>query len=272
MRTRSRLFLPVALLLALAAGGCDERRETRNFAWQGELGGDGWLRVRNLNGPVHVVRSPDARATIGVVVTGTRLGGLELLDDADADGMTLCLVRGAGDDCDSTRPRSRGLNRLVRRVLGLGDGTYTATYTIYAPRDARVDVATVNGAVTVESAAREFRVKTVNGPVRITAIGEVFKAESVNGAVHAAIDLVGRHGTVELSTVNGSINAEMPASLGIDVSMKTVNGRVHTDFGAENVPPGRAVHAKNLSVIVGGGDHRVSLETVNGSATLKKRG
>ena len=271
MRIRFRRFIPLALGVALVAGGCDERRETRNFAWQGDLDGERWVRVRNLNGPVNVVRSPDARATIGVVVTGTGIGRLELLDDEDANGITVCLVRG-GSDCDQSQASRRTLNRLFRRVLGLGDGNYSATYTLYVPSDARVDVATVNGAVTVESAAREFRVKTVNGAVRITAIGEKVKAESVNGQVTAAIDLVGTYGAIDLSTVNGSVTAELPSSLGANVSLKTVNGRVQTDFESD-VGPGGPRRAKSLDLVIGGGGgHRVSLRTVNGSATLKKRG
>ena len=270
MRTRSTALLSLSLMLAL--GGCVEHdmRETRNFAWQGELPGDRWIRVRNLNGPVKVVRSPDGRATIGVVVTGSRLRDLQLFQEADGDGVTTCIVRGERDGCNVRHRRSSGVAQLLRRIAGIGDGSYSASYTVYAPADARVDIGTVNGAVTVESAAREFRVKTVNGAVRLTAIGEAFHAESVNGSVSAELDLVGKGGAVELSTVNGSVEAELPASLGADVSMQTVNGKVRSEF----LDPNSAVpgSAKRLNAVVGDGGHRVSLRTVNGTATLKKRG
>jgi len=265
-------FAVVALVSSLALAGCDQPhgRETRNFAWQGDLSGARWLRVRNLNGPVKVVRSPDARATIGVVVTGSRLGDLQLFQEEDEDGLTTCVVRGEGASCDAGHRGRGGLVRLLRRIAGIGDGDYSASYTVYVPVDARVDVGTVNGAVTVESQAREVRVKTVNGAVRMTAVGEAFYAESVNGSVSAELDLLGQHGAVELSTVNGSVEAELPASLGADVSMHTVNGKVRSDFLA----PGTQVQgsAKQLSTVVGDGGHRVSLRTINGTATLKKRG
>lgn len=268
MRIRSTALLPLALALTL--GGCEqrERRETRHFAWQGDLSGERWIRVRNMNGPVKVVRSPDGRATIGVEVKGSRLRDLELLQQVDGDGLTACLVRDERD-CNQRGRGSSAVKRILRRVLGVGDGSYSASYTIYAPADARVDIGTVNGGVTIESAAREFRVKTVNGAVNLTAIGESFHAESVNGSVTAAIDLVGPHGSIELSTVNGSVTAELPASLSADVSLKTVNGKVRSDFA---MPVNSSGPLRALNGVIGGGIHRVSLKTVNGSATLKKRG
>ncbi len=271
MRIRSNVLVPLALVVAL--GGCDHptARETRNFAWQGDLSGERWIRVRNLNGPVKVVRSPDARVTIGVVAKGTRLRDLELVREVDGNGVTACVARDGSTDCEPRGDQRLGLNRVIRRLLGQSDGSYSAEFTVYLPQDARIDITTVNGAIDIESAGREFRVKSVNGPVRLTAIGEAFHAETVNGSVTATLDLVGAHGAVELSTVNGSVTAEMPSSLSADVSLKTVNGRVSSDFLAP--VEGRAgARAKSLDGVVGTASHRVSLKTVNGSASLRTRG
>jgi DUF4097 and DUF4098 domain-containing protein YvlB len=74
-------------------------------------------------------------------------------------------------------------------------------------------------------------------------------------------------GDLEYSTVNGSIEIEVPASLDADVDMRTVNGSLSADFPI--TLEGR-VNPRRIRATIGKGGRRIRLETVNGSVELKK--
>lgn len=259
---RARL-LPLLLAAALVACGPDAP-PTVHFAWQGSVGEAGWVRVRNINGRVQVLRSPDARVTVGATV---RTGGRQprWVRDSSAAGVTLCVTFDGGDDCSRLSPGKRGLLRQLWGMIAGGGGPSDVRYTLYVPADAGVDVETVNGAVEIESVLREARVHTVNGAIRATARVTGFDAKAVNGSVEATLDLAGAQ-PVAIETVNGSVTAELPASLAGDVSLQTVNGKVASDFALA------AEGKKSLRGTLGGGGRTVSLRTVNGSVELRRRG
>jgi DUF4097 and DUF4098 domain-containing protein YvlB len=74
-------------------------------------------------------------------------------------------------------------------------------------------------------------------------------------------------GTLEMSTVNGSITLTLPATLNTDVRASTVNGDLVSDFPMSI--QGR-VSRRRLDGTIGAGGRMLSLETVNGSITLKR--
>jgi hypothetical protein len=259
---------PALLAIALlAVAGCTHRPSTVSYAWEGTLGEDAWVRIRNTNGRVEVRRSPDERVIVGAEV---RTGGRQTtwVRDSAADAMTFCVVFGdAGrPDCDRLgRGQHSGFIDWVRRLLSGGSGEAQVRYVIYVPPDARVDVRTMNGAIDLQSVARDFRAHTINGKVTAVAVTSGMDIEAVNGSIDARIDLEG-DGDLSFKTVNGSITAELPASLEGDVQLSTVNGSVTSDFALEGA--GR----KQLHGTIGGGGRDVLLKTVNGRVTLKRRG
>ena len=73
----------------------------------------------------------------------------------------------------------------------------------------------------------------------------------------------------EFRTVNGSVDLTMPPDLSAEVSIKLLNGDIETDFPVE-VHEGRYVGSKARGTI-GGGEHDLRIETVNGSIRLRSR-
>ncbi len=61
---------------------------------------------------------------------------------------------------------------------------------------------------------------------------------------------------------------EVPATLGAEVEMSTVNGRVHTDFPM--TVSGR-IDPRRLRATIGDGSRRLRLRTVNGNVELRKQ-
>ena len=261
-----RRTIPLAALLTLAA--CQAAPPTANFAWQGTLDEDAWVRVRNMNGNIEVRRSPDARVTIGAEV---RTGGRRVswVRDESQGGATFCVVfRNAGArNCDHLGDGGRStIEALIARLLhGGSSGQSSVKYVLYVPQHVRLDLRTTNGGIDVQSVVRDVRAHTVNGKVTIVAVTGGMDVETVNGSIDAALDLSG-DGSVSLKTVNGSVSAEVPASLDAEVDLSTVNGSASSDFALAGESK------KRRHGTVGAGGRQLTLKAVNGSVSLKRRG
>jgi DUF4097 and DUF4098 domain-containing protein YvlB len=69
--------------------------------------------------------------------------------------------------------------------------------------------------------------------------------------------------------VNGKITLVLPANASARVEAETVNGSINADdFGLE---PEKGFVGRDLSGEIGGGDARISLDTVNGSIKIMKK-
>jgi hypothetical protein len=261
-----RRLAPI-LAVALLAGCQRSAPSTASFAWQGGLADDAWVRIRNMNGRIEVRRSPDARVTVGAEV---RTGGRRVtwVRDSSGSGATFCVVFRETRDtsCDALgAPGRSSFARLVDKVLfGINTGEASVKYVVWVPEHVRLDLRTTNGAIDVQSVAREVRARTINGKVTAVAVTGGLDVETVNGSIDADLDLSG-DGAISLETVNGSISAEVPASLDADVNLSTVNGSASSDF--ELADDGR----KRRHGTVGAGGRQVVLKAVNGSVALRRR-
>jgi DUF4097 and DUF4098 domain-containing protein YvlB len=150
----------------------------------------------------------------------------------------------------------------------------------------RVRAEGTNASVTLVGVSGVVDAQTVNG--RLDVSGGVFqeaRLESVNGGLRFDGEL--RSGaTLDVETVNGAVELRLPANLGADFTISTFNGEVDSDFevklGTENLRGGRAGDAKHkhkdkdhdekeLRFTTGSGGARVSITTLNGRVTLRKK-
>src|SRR5262249_34121245 len=97
------------------------------------------------------------------------------------------------------------------------------------------------------------------------------EAQTVNGSIRASAGRADWTGAAAFKTVNGSITVTLPASTSANVQAETVNGRIETDFpltmnGTIKMDGGRM---RRLSGTIGGGPE-LTLQTVNGSISLRK--
>src|SRR5205085_6364059 len=113
-----------------------------------------------------------------------------------------------------------------------------------------VDATSVNGDITVESGRGRLRATTISGTVRAT--------------------VMTRPSTMEFTTVNGDVIADLASNIGADVEMTTLNGNLRTDYDVV-VRSGRW-NPFNLAAHVGpAGGPRMRLTTLNGNVELRKR-
>jgi DUF4097 and DUF4098 domain-containing protein YvlB len=73
--------------------------------------------------------------------------------------------------------------------------------------------------------------------------------------------------TLAMATVNGSITLTLPPDLSTDVKASTVNGDISSDFPM--TVSGR-ISRRKVQGTIGGGGRLLSLDSVNGSITLKR--
>jgi len=136
----------------------------------------------------------------------------------------------------------------------------------------RVHAESVNGAVTVRGARGELAATTVNGEVRVVGGGpfERTQLESVSGAIYFE-GVLTPHAYLQAQTVSGAVELLLPMNVAADFTVNTFSGDIDTDFGAALYRTGRHSPEKELTFSTGGGGAKVSIETLSGSVTLRKR-
>ncbi len=259
--------LALALLTAVALPAAGQRQSDDTFNWSGKIPSGGWIRVRNLSGRITVGQASGDQ----VQVTATKRWRHG--DPADVriettkfgpgnESVLICALWTDESRCDEHGYEAHGRNHDRNNDVSV-------EFRVLVPKGVKVGVSTVNGSVDVEDATDEVDAHTVNGDVTASSSGGPVSATTVNGSVRASMARVPSDEDLEFTTVNGSVIVELPADVGADVELGTLNGSLHTDF--EMTVRGR-LQPKRLSAHIGkpGGPH-ITLHTVNGSIELRKR-
>ena len=160
--------------------------------------------------------------------------------------------------------RVTGAARSVRAESVNGTVTVTGT-------TGRVQAESVNGGVTVRGGGGEVDASTVNGP--LTVGGSSFSRaalETVNGKLLFDGGLAAG-ASLGAETVSGEVELVLPAGTAADFSVSTFSGDVHNEFGPAARRTSRYTTEKDLTFSTGGGGANVTVETLSGSITLRKK-
>ena len=266
MIRRLAIAATVALTLPAARVGAQEQARDA-FEWTGGIPQGRWLYVRNLNGVIRVERASGSQAEVRARVRTH--GGREATEVRfvtqkadDGQSVVICALWGERSSCDE-----RGYRGEHNRRNDEGDGWASVEFNVRVPQGVRLEVTSVNGSLQVRGATSEVVAKTVNGSVRAETEGGPVRAQTVNGSIDARMSTVGDARDLAFESVNGSVTVAMPASLGAEVEMSTVNGRVNTEFP---ITVSGRIDPKRLRATIGDGSRRVRLKTVNGSVNLRR--
>ncbi len=129
----------------------------------------------------------------------------------------------------------------------------------------------VNGSVTVQGASGDLEASTVNGRLEVT--GGTFEhahMETVSGSVSFEGGLASG-ANLEAETVSGSVTIALPATVAADFSISTFSGSVENAFGPPATRMGAHTPEKELEFSTGDGGASVSVNTLSGSITLRKK-
>lgn len=236
-------------------------QESQEFRWSGTIQPGSTLEIKGVNGDVKAEGGSGTQAEILATKTGKDDDpsevSIELVEHSD--GVTVCAVY----------PQSSGKKPFVCEPgndgkIGSHENDVVVNFTVRVPRGVNLTAETVNGAVEARSIDGDVRARTVNGSVQVTATGAA-EGQTVNGSV--TISMGRAEGALNFQTVNGSITVELPDGVGAQVSASTVNGEITTDFPITVQGRFGMRHAQGR---IGAGGADLSLETVNGSITLKR--
>jgi len=236
--------------------GATETQEG-DFRWEGQLGSGDVVEIKGVNGDVVVERA--SGSTVEVVAEKRARKSdpdevrIEVIEHAD--GVTICAIYPGPDNyCEAG---SGGKNNVKNNDVRV-------TFQVRVP--AGVDFAgrTVNGDVRAEGLASNIDVSTVNGGLEVETSGSV-EATTVNGSIDAIMESSDWAGTLEFSTVNGSISLDVPDDLDADLDASWVNGGLETDLPF--TVQGR-MSRRHAEGVLGQGGPAIELETVNGSIEI----
>jgi hypothetical protein len=140
---------------------------------------------------------------------------------------------------------------------------------ITVPVETSLHLKSVSGAIRVEGVHGEVDVTTTNGSLNLDNISGTVVADTTNGSIHANMDRVDPSKSMSFSSVNGPIDVALPADVKANVRIRRLNGSAWTDF--ELKVNGNISNQGTTTGTINGGGPEVSLSTLNGRITLRKK-
>ncbi len=256
MRTRRSIGLALLLLLAATAVSADRAEERFEQTYPFSAGQR--LTLDNTNGDVFVEAWDGDEVQI---VATKRIKSRRESADALLRELTIDVqVNGSGIEIETLYPKRRGF-------LGMSDVNASVEYDIRVPRQAGLELRTVNGEIEVVRIEGEMRLRSTNGGIAVVDSAGSVNAATTNGGIRAELEQVSGE-DMEFSTTNGGIRVYLPSNLSASVDARTTNGSIETDFPVEVRGTFRRTR---LSGDINGGGPELELETTNGSIRILER-
>ena len=265
MNVRIRTALGIVFILAIASvcwasPQLIQGDQGDNFHWTGKLPAEKVVEIKNVNGEIEVEGVAGDQIEINAVKSGRDRAEVKIELIQTADGITVCAVL-PGNSCES------GSNWSTHSH---GDHQWRVDFTVRVPKNLRVTARNVNGKVRAEDLGRYVDASSVNGSVDVST-SSYARGSSVNGGVRVRMGRTDWPGTLKLSSVNGSVELDVPADLNADVHFSSVNGSLDTDFPL-TIEGNTTFGPKNIRGRIGSGGRELDVSTVNGSLHIRKGG
>lgn len=144
-----------------------------------------------------------------------------------------------------------------------------ADFVASVPANVIVDARTSNGSVNVDGVRAGVTARTSNGDVQAVNVAGPLSLTTSNGNVQLTAEGLAANDSVNLSTKNGVIHAELPAETQGTFDLSVVNGSVRSDFPLTSVGKGRV--GRHLQGQVGASTRPVKMRTLNGTVVVTSR-
>ena len=255
--------MPSVLCLAGALVMTTGVAQAQDFQWHGAVRQGQSIEIKGVNGDVRAEPSGSNEVEVVAVKRANRDSpdSVRIEVVPHAGGVTICAVYPSRD----TQKPNECLPGEGGR-MNVQNNDVSVRFTVRVPAGVTFVGKTVNGEIEATRLNGDVSLATVNGSVTFstTAGG---RASTVNGSIRGQMGRADWSNTLEMATVNGGITLTLPPDLNTDVRASTVNGDISTDFPM--TVTGR-VSRRKLEGTIGGGGRVLSLDSVNGSITLKR--
>jgi len=231
------------------------------------------LRAHLVSGSI-TVKGADVKE---VVVEAKARGGEEPHSSGRAEGMKRIPMTSTGLNIEAENNNVRVSTDSYQRTIDL---------IITVPTHTSVSLHTVNdGNIVVSGVDGELDINDVNGEVDLKNIGGSVVAHALNGHVVATFNRIDSQKPMAFSSLNGDIDVTFPADLKANVSLRTDNGEVYSDFDVKVQPttPQQTVEDnrgkggkyrvkidKNVRGTINGGGQDIQFKNFNGNIYIRK--
>lgn len=248
------IFLAAAALASATDGGV-------NFHWSGRMAAGQLIEIKGVNGGIRAESTASKDVEIIAEKTGYRddPAGVRIEVVDNGNGTTICAVypakSGRVNEC---RPGNSGR-------MNTDNNDVKVQFTVRVPAGVRFIGRTVNGSVQAIHLSADVEAHTVNGKIAVSTSATAL-ADTVNGSIHATMGNGAWIRSRKFTTVNGSIEVDLPGNACADLDASTVHGQITTDFPL-------TVHGRFMDRSVRGtlgtGGHELKINTINGNITLR---
>jgi len=215
-----------------------------SFSFEVEVGNRSQLRLQGVSGEITITGISGVNS---VMITAIKRVGSESTQDAEEHLQELEVnVQSLANEVfvETIQPQDTGGRR------------YVVDYTITLPKDLEIQLANVNGIVTLYSIDNDVTVNNVNGDVTLIAIVGSVLVNLVNGIIESEVTLP-LNGTIDLNTVNGNINLAIPANTSAGFSAAVTIGSISV---SNLVLQNEVGTSTSLSGTLGNGQGTISLK------------
>jgi DUF4097 and DUF4098 domain-containing protein YvlB len=232
------------------------------------------LRAHLVSGSI-TVKGADVKE----VVVEAKARGDEAHMGGRAEGMKRIPMTSTGLNIEAENNNVRVSTDSYQRTVDL---------TITVPTHTSLSLHSVNdGNIVVSGVDGDLDINNVNGEVDLKNIGGSIVAHALNGHVVATLNRVDPQKPMAFSSLNGDIDVTFPADLKANVSLRTDNGEVYSDFDVKVQPtsPQQTVEDdrgkggkykvkidKNVRGTINGGGQEIQFKNFNGNIYIRKAG
>src|ERR1700735_133179 len=243
-------------IFTVAAQASDHRGAfTEEFHQTYALTSDGRVALDNINGAVHISTWDQNEVKVDAVKYAD---SKERLEQARID------IDSGKDDLSI---RTKYPDHDLTFNWGSHNNPASVEYTLTVPRTARLDeIKLINGSLDITGVTGEVHASCINGRLEAHNLSGQAELSTINGHLDAKFDQL-RGSSLELKSVNGSVELTIPSDSKAEIEASTVSGRINNDFG---------LHVNHHSFVghdlrgeLGNGGPRIKLSHVNGGIEIR---
>ena len=243
-------------IFTVAAQASDHRGAfTEEFHQTYALTSDGRVELDNINGAVHISTWDQDEVKVDAVKyadSKERLEQARIEIDSGKDHLSV---------------RTKYPDHGLTFNWGSHNNPASVEYTLTVPRTARLDeIKLINGSLDVTGVTGEVHASCINGRLEAHNLSGRADLSTINGHLDAKFDQL-RGSSLELKSVNGSVELTIPSDSKAEIEASTVSGGIDNDFG---------LHVNHHSFVghdlrgeLGNGGPRIKLSNINGRIEIR---
>jgi DUF4097 and DUF4098 domain-containing protein YvlB len=158
-----------------------------------------------------------------------------------------------------------GGNINVKKLTGDVDASTAGGNISIDESKGSVHLSTSGGNISVEKFDGNVDVSTLGGNIRLAGSDGEVKASTAGGNIK--LEYSGKSRGVDLSTLAGSINLEIPSDFDADADVSTLAGKINSDFGS----PKNDLVSSYLKTTINNGGNKLKCSTLAGDIKIGKK-